>query len=83
MHVMRESFVGAVKDARRATGKKIKEGELGSIVEFPTQARGHEASEKANLNRVQRYQTLSDWQLADRLAKDRPILLIPASSVVK
>ena len=30
-------------------------------------------------NRIQAWQGLSDWQLADRFDKDRPVLLLPVS----
>ena len=47
------------------------------MVEFTAQVNGHEATEKAN--RIQAWQGLSDWQLADRFDKDRSVLLLPGS----
>jgi len=38
---------------------------------------GHEATEKAN--RIQAWQGLLDWQLADTFDSDRPVLLLPGS----
>ena len=43
------------------------------MVEFEAQVSGHEATEKAN--RVQAWQGLLDWQLADRFDRDRPVPL--------
>jgi len=48
------------------------------MVEFEAQVSGHEATEKAN--RIQAWQGLLDWQLADRFDRDRPVLLLPGSS---
>ena len=48
------------------------------MVEFKAQVNGHEATEKAN--RIQAWQGLVDWQLADRLVRDKPVLLLPGSS---
>ena len=45
------------------------------MVEFEAQVSGHEATEKAN--RIQAWQSLLDWQLADRFDRDRPVLLLP------
>jgi len=47
------------------------------MVEFEAQVNGHEATEKAN--RIQAWQCLLDWQLADRFDRDRPVLLLPDS----
>jgi len=47
------------------------------MVEFNVQVSGHEATEKAS--RIQVWQGLSDWQLADRFDRDRPVLLSPGS----
>ena len=38
------------------------------MVEFEAQVSGREATEK--VNRIQAWQGLSDWQLADRFDKD-------------
>ena len=46
------------------------------MVEFEAQVNGHEATEKA---RIQAWQGLLDWQLADRFNRDRPVLLLPGS----
>jgi len=50
---------------------------MANMVEFKAQVNGHEATEKAN--RIQAWQNLSDWQLADRFDKDRPVLLLLGS----
>jgi len=47
------------------------------MVEFKAQVNGHEATEKAN--RIQAWQGLLDWQLADRFNRDRLVLLLPGS----
>jgi len=47
------------------------------MVEFEAQVNGHEVTWLAN--RIQAWQGLSDWQLADRFNKDRPVLLLPDS----
>jgi len=47
------------------------------MVEFEAQVNRHEATEKAN--RIQAWQGLLDWQLADRFDRDRPVLLLPGS----
>jgi len=49
----------------------------GRQVEFKAQVNGHEATEKSN--RIQAWQGLSDWQLANRFEKDRPVLLLTGS----
>ena len=53
------------------------EGGVADMVEFEAQVSGHEATEKAN--RIQAWQVLLDWQLADRFDRDRPVLLLPGS----
>ena len=68
MHTMGTSFVGKVRDVRQ-----IAEGQIGErvadMVEFRHFfANGHEATEMAN--RIQAWQGLLDWQLADRLDRD-------------
>ena len=50
---------------------------VADMVEFEAQVSGHEATEKAN--RIQAWQGLLDWQLADRFDRDRPVLLLPGS----
>ena len=47
------------------------------MVEFKEQVNGHEAIEKAH--RIQAWQGLSDWQIADRFDKDRTVLILPGS----
>ena len=75
-HTMGTSFVGKVRDvwqiAEAQTGKGVAD-----MVEFKAQVNGHEATK--NANRIQAWQGLSDWQLADRFYKDRPVLLLPGS----
>jgi hypothetical protein len=60
---------------------QIEEAQIGErvadMVEFKAQVNGHEATEKAN--RIQAWQGLVDWQLADRLDRDKPVLLLPSS----
>jgi len=63
------SFVGKVRDVRQIAEAQIGEG-LADMVEFEAQVNGHEATEKAN--RIQAWQGLVDWQLADRFDRDRP-----------
>jgi len=67
MHTMSTSFVGKVRDVRQTAEAQIREG-VADMVEFKVQVNGHEATEKAN--RIQAWQGLSDWQLADRFDKD-------------
>jgi len=76
MHTMGTSFVGKVRDVRQIAEAQIGEG-VADMVEFEAQVSGHEATEKAN--RIQAWQGLSDWQLADRFDRDRPVLLLPGS----
>ena len=52
-------------------------GGVADMVEFEAQVSGHEATEKAN--RIQAWQGLLDWQLADRFGRDRPVLHLPGS----
>jgi len=47
------------------------------VMEFKAKVSVHEATEKAN--RIQAWQGLSDWQLADRLDRDKPVLLLPGA----
>jgi len=76
VHTMGTSFVGKVRDVRQIAEAQIGEGGA-DMVEFEAQVNGHEATEKAN--RIQAWQSLLDWQLADRFDRDRPVLLLPGS----
>jgi len=76
MHTMGTSFVGKVRDVWQIAEAQIGEG-VADMVEFEAQASWHEATEKAN--KIQAWQGLSDWQLADRFDRDRPVLLLPCS----
>ena len=76
MHTMGTSFVGKAKDVRQIAEAQIGKG-VADIVEFKAQVNGHEATEKAN--RIQAWQGLLDWQLADRFDWDRPVLLLQGS----
>jgi len=76
MHTMGTSFVGKVRDVWQIAEVQIGEG-VADMVEFEAQVSGHEATEKAN--RIQAWQGLSDWHLADRFDRDRPVLLLPVS----
>ena len=67
-HTMGTSFVGKVRGVRQIAQAQIGEG-VAEMVEFNAQVNGHEATEKAS--RIQVWQGLSDWQLADRFDKDR------------
>jgi len=68
---MGTSFVGKVRDVRWIAEVQIGEG-VADMVSFKAQVNGHEATEKAN--RIQAWQGILDWQLADRFDKDRPVL---------
>jgi len=61
--------------------QQIAEAQIGEgvadMVEFKARVNVHEATEKAN--RIQAWQGLLDWQLADRFDRDRPVLLLPGS----
>ena len=76
MHTMGASFVRKVRDVRQIVEAQIGKGVV-DMVEFQAQVSGHEATEKAN--RIQAWQGLLDWQLADRFDRDRPVLLLPGS----
>ena len=80
MHTMGTSFVGNVRDVRQIAEAQIREG-VADMVEFRAQVNGHEATEKAN--RIQAWQGLLDWQLADRFNRDRPVLHSSANSTLK
>ena len=73
---MGTSFVGKVRDVRQIVEAQIGEG-VADMVEFEAQVSEHEATEKAN--RIQAWQGLLDWQLADRFERDRPVILLPGS----
>jgi len=75
-HTIGISFVGKARDVRQVAEAQIGEG-LADMVEFKAQVNGHEATETAN--RIQAWQGLSDWQLADRFNKDKSVLLLPGS----
>jgi len=75
-HTMGTSFVGKIKDVLQTAEVHIGEG-IADMVEFQAQVSGHEATEKTG--RIQAWQHLSDWQLADRFQSDRPVLLLPGS----
>ena len=75
-HTMGTSFVGKVRDVRQIAEAQIGEG-LADMVEFKALVNGHEATKKAN--GIQAWQGLSDWQLADRFKRDRPVLLLLGS----
>jgi len=68
-HTMGTSFVGKGGDVRQIAEAQIGEGVAG-MMKFKAWVNGHEATKKAN--RIQAWQGLSDWQLADRFDKDRP-----------
>jgi len=76
MHTMGTSFVGKVRDMRQIEESQIREG-ADDMVEFEAQVNGHEVIEKAN--RIQAWQRLLNWQLADRFDRDTPVLLLPGS----
>jgi len=71
MHTISISFVRLVKTCRRWQTRRM-EREGGVLAEFQEQLSGLEANEKAGRIQVWRY--VLDWQLADKLTKDRPIL---------
>jgi len=59
-------------DTRGAVGEGVAD-----IMNFKAQVNGNEATEEAG--RIQVWQGLLDWQLADRFDMDRPVLLLPGS----
>jgi len=61
---------------RQVAQARIGEG-LTDMVEFKAWVNGHEATEKASRIRV--WQSFSDWPLAKRFERDRPVLLLPGS----
>jgi len=73
---MGTSFVRKVRDVRQIAEAQIGEV-VTNMVKFKAQVNEHEATEKAN--RIQAWQGLSDWQLADRFDKDISVLLFPGS----
>jgi len=74
MNMMGASFVKKVRDVRQIAEAQIGEG-VANMVEFKAHVSWHEATEKAS--RIQIWQGLSDWQLADRFDMDVPVLLLP------
>jgi len=76
MHTMGTNFVGKVRDVQQIAEAQIGKG-VADMVEFKAQVNGHEATKKAN--RIQAWQGLLDWQLADRFDRDRIVLLLPCS----
>ena len=76
MYTMGTSFVGKLRDVWQIAEAQIGEG-MADIVEFEAQVSGHQATEKAN--RIQAWQGLLNWQLADRFDRDRPVLLLTGS----
>jgi len=75
-HTIVTSFVAKVRDVQQIAEAQIVEG-LANMVKFKAQVNGHSAIEKAN--RIQAWQGLLDWQLADRFNRDRPVLHSPGS----
>ena len=73
---MRTSFVGKVRDVQQIAEAQIGKG-VSNVVEFEAQVNGHDATEKAN--RIQAWQGLFDWQLANRFNRYRPVLLLQCS----
>ena len=65
-----------VRDVRQIAEAQIGE-KVADMVEFEAQVSEHEATEKAN--RIQAWQGLLYWQLADGFDRDRPVLLLPGS----
>ena len=45
-------------------------------MEFQAQVSGHEALKRSTESKQQQHH-LADWQLADELERERPILLLP------
>jgi len=76
MHTMGTSFVGKIRNAWQTAETQIGEG-AADMVEFEAPVNGHVATEKDN--KIQAWQGLFDWQLADRFDRDRPVLLLPGS----
>jgi len=76
MHTMGTRFVGRVRDVGQIAEAHIGRG-MANMLEFKAQVSGYEATEKAS--RIQAWQHLSDWQLAKRFERDRPVLLLPGS----
>ena len=76
MHTMGASFVGKIRDVRQIAEAEFGKG-VADMVQFEAQVSGHEAAKKTS--RVQVWQYLSDWQLANRFERDRPVLLLLSS----
>jgi len=73
MHTMGTSFVGKVRNVRHIAEAQIRD-EVADMKEFKAQVSGHEATEKAS--RIQAWQHLSDWQLANRFERGIPVILL-------
>jgi len=67
VHTMDTGFVGKVRDVWQIAEAQIGEG-VADMVQIEAQVSGHEATEKTN--RIQAWQGLLDWQLADRFGRD-------------
>jgi len=76
MHTVGTSFIGKVRDVQQIVEAQIGGG-VADMVEFEAQVSEREVTEKAN--RIQVWQDLLDWQLANRFDRDRPVLLLPGS----
>jgi len=76
MHTMGTSFVGKARDVRQIAEAQIGVG-VADMVEFKAQAGGLETAEKSC--RIRAWQHLSEWQIADKFERNRPILLLPDS----
>ena len=68
---MGTSFVRKVRDVRQIAEAQIGEG-VADMAEVEAQVNEHEATEKAN--RIQAWQGLLAWQLADRFDRAYPTL---------
>jgi len=75
---MGTSFVGKVRDIRQIAEAQIGK-RVADMVKFEAQVNGHGNAATEKSNRIQAWQGLSDWQLADRFDTDRPVLLLPGS----
>jgi len=63
MHSKGTSFVRKVRDVWQMAEAQIGKG-VATILDFQAQVSGYEATGKAS--RIQAWQHLSDWQLADK-----------------
>ena len=73
---MGTSFVGKVRDVRQIAVAQIGEV-VADMVKFKAQVNEHEATEKAS--RIQVWQHLSDFQLANSFERNRSVLILPGS----